>query len=517
MKIFVVLGVTSVILSIIALQFFPLKDAEVSDMFNDVLTEQQKKLFLQSHLNSDKAGGDCYEDPASVGIKTPAFDETSQKYRWVRCKRPFADMNLPKNTTYLQSITQQKEFFAFYMTSPDYMVTIFLSKLGYSNAVQVKLINIKDGKSWKRNAELPVVAASHQVGPFFKPNRYGHRSPIAIGHCVEMISVPLFASGIDVKFCVQDSGKLRLDAAIMLDAAEEISTGGEKTKVNNEENGGDRRVLFKAVAEMDLSPKEWESLNFVWPVGPRRASVVHKSAGIPVDPNTIVLSIDNTNLIGNGNKGTFLCGIDYTRGLLGRKLSWDWTTTSFYTPELPKASLPDKASEKEGGGGKQKLIPYGFHFSRSVYDYIATAGKEGADNSQKNVSVESVFFYNGKMIILNEPVTVELLPLVDHVASVSSTSKLQGIPRKYRSLNSRKTQYWRITTKPYSDAVDLIFKPADLFFGNAHAIVCNVDYYLMFGAFFGVVPGPPEIEGGPFRQIEVSGAMGIVEEMDALW
>lgn len=369
-------------------------------------------------------GGDTFQrqffaDKDAHPIVSIAFDEVTQTYHFVRQRQPIRDFNLPKSTNWVQTLTQRKEFIWLSAADDKLQIGIALLQFNYISAVVVNIFCVESGRSFKQKIELPGM-----IGVKYIPGLDGTSSPTSTGHTVSFNSSLFRSAAASV---TSTGSSLRVQSAGLV--AEQSSSGDW--------------IPFAIDFELAIPA---EHLNMVFPLGPKRASMVSKFAGAKlVGPLTVHVG-----------KETFVApqalgGIDYTRGLLRRETTWYWTCLS----------------ARVGGDD------VGLHLSAFTYDF-------------KNVSVESTVFVNQTMHFVGAPVI-----WTKHLTTVPGSKDPNGLQAMWSVRTAAAQQHQRVGVSPAASdlpiSIDLTFSPKDLHLGSFHYGLMTGDLYHFWGVYSGTV------------------------------
>ncbi|KAG8340413.1 hypothetical protein TRVL_08761 [Trypanosoma vivax] len=357
-----------------------------------------------------------HEAPAS-------YDDIKGKYVFGRTTRPqFFSMLHRYNV--IQAYTQKKEFVWIGISARPWFIGFAVLQFGYVSVFCIQLYNTVTRESWKAKTTVPLFG--WLFGGKWVSNVHGSVGPTAEGHSVDF-SAPFTGQSAKIRFV---GGGLEFDVSGTVKKVEGLPS---------------RKPTLAARYELSGSaqlPKEF--LGLVFPLGPRRAAVVHKFSAVPLS-RPLSVGIGEGVWHGMGH-----ISMDYTRGLLRRDTRWCWCT----------------ATAPEG---------YGFHLSAGTYDI---GGK----------SMENSFYANGKVALLNTAVGFRKV-----------FEKMVKAEEENIDISSGDTLRWAVT----GDGIDLQFACVDSHNGTVHCGVVDGNLNHSWGIFNGTIT----VNGIVYEFSDVPGAL----------
>ena len=381
-----------------------LVDPEYSTLGSDLPSHHNGRLLCASR--NPQQLGECY--PKNAPAK--GYDAATDRYNVGRFRSPVVDTE-PQVLSEGQHWLQWKQFFWSSVSDGDWMIGVAMLNFGYNAGVVVNVFNRVSLSSYSRQIELPLILA-----PLFGPQWYPdgeNRTSIRYG-CVEM--APLFDNSF-VQSCTNAKGTVR-NVTISLWVYDNIETSRD-------------RIFFNVAFEFPLISAD--SMNLVFPLGPRRASMVSKGGGInsrrPAagathSPVSFTLDSYAHEMV------TPVVNYDYTRGLLRRLTIWKWLSLGAPASRFAVEGLPVHRS-------------YGLQLSTGTYDV-------------DGISVESTVWIDGRLYPLEVPI------------------RFQKVDAEVPPYQSK----WRVFTD--DGKLNLEFTPHGRFHGDFHYIVIDGDLHHMW-------------------------------------
>ena len=339
-------------------------------------------------------------------ISLDAYDEALRRYRFGRSLEPRHQANIPQDLNFFETFFQLKQFCWVSAAAGDWMIGVAVLEFHYITSVVISTFNVVTGRSWKSKLEVPLAWLVGLGAQWESSRESGRIGPIVDGHRV-VFNNPMFTTRAEMNF----TGK----TVKVYAATDQLGESGDATKA---------LIHFEVLFEVEVPAKHF---GMVFPIGPRRASIVHKFSGARLSTPTYLRLGATEITIPSSGSGS----MDYTRGLLRRMTKWRW------------ASLTHPS------------LRYGFHFSTGTYDV-------------DHISVENTVFVNGTVVLYAHDIAIE--PEPDSDGSAPPYQKKWSV----RSL--------------HSEHLRLIFTPADYHHGSFHYGVLDGDLFHMWGRYSGIAP-----------------------------
>lgn len=369
--------------------------------------------FLQSY-NTDPEGvgliamhdetSSCFFSDALASAPS-AFDDVTQSYVWGRVIGPHFSADLHPLTA-IQRYLVRKEFVWLGVTSGPWLVGIAILQFNYMSTLVVQLYRAADADgpelSLKGRVDVPVVSPFTSFGGKWVGL---HMNPTSAGHAVSFKGLPWSQATANLTFS---------DGAIYVTVAAPLRGS----------NGEQYHMHLTAT----VSTRDVPMTGMLYPLGPRRPSIVYKLAAAPLlQPATILLHAAKGNtkpqrlVLSTGH-----AALDYTRGLLRRRTEWYWACLSL-------------------------AHGFGLHLSSGAYDFNGTSMESSVYNAT-----------SGHTAFLDEHVHFTKAAAVPAPGTLSQ---------------------WSIR----STSINLTFTPSDGHDGRVNIGVVNVDLNHQWGVFDGTI------------------------------
>jgi hypothetical protein len=334
-----------------------------------------------------------FHDLEKISKHTPAatFNSEKGKYAFGRYRSPVKDFNMHQLTPF-QTFAELKEFAYTAVADQEWFIGSAILQFHYNAAAIVYVLNTKTNVSYITQLELPLVAF---LGASFDTNSSA------------------------INGCVYWNGMLGLTARKCYNS---LSESYDVQLTGTFKNGPKYDIQYS------ISLKG-EAMSMVFPLGPKRPSLVTKYAGA-VSSARLVLD-GQVHLLHNP-----LGMMDWTRGLLRRLTYWHWTTMSW--------------SDASGNA-------YGVHLSEGTYD------------NEKQISLESTLWINHE---------------AHHVAKKMVYRQLNKAVKAFES-------DWSVVSEEENESVEktvqLTFRFANVIKGSFHYGIIDGDLFHMWGLYSGTI------------------------------
>lgn len=364
-----------------------------------------------------------------------SFNAEKASYNFGRYRHILEDMNLHELTP-SQIFMQKKQFVWSSVANNDWFIGSAVFHFGYTSGILVYVYDIRQSISHQIQIELPIVG--HVLGASFNSNTEKHRiSPLNGCATFDMLGVSGSKCYFDNRFVVKLKGQFK------------------------------DQVPFDIQYYLDYADDD--SMSLVFPIGPKRASVVNKLGGVVATEASMVLngvSIELKDCLGL---------MDYTRGLLRRFTLWHWTAMTWYS---------DAISSHGHGESMNKRKRYGLQLSEGTYD------------NNNNVSLESTLWVDGTAHHIN-------IALVYTQLDVSLAAQFSN---------------WTVKSVD-NITIDLTFVPSDSIVSAFHYYIIDGDLYHIWGRYYGTIRNSEFIVGESMNEslLRINGVPGTLEDHYAIW
>lgn len=276
---------------------------EIPKYFDDIEVD---RLIEQNETVRDVFASSALQSASS------SYDAVTGKYVWGRTMHPtFSFDTHPLN--FVQSYTQLKEFAWVSVTSGPWLAAFAVFQLEYLALLVMQVYHRgEEGEhgplSLQGSRAVPLLPQRTGYGGVWVANGKGQMGPTAEGHSV-LFNEPQFpwtAAGTrqpraNLTF---SDGQMWFDVEVPL-----------RSRTDNK----------KPVAHLSGAAHVPAALmGLVFPLGPRRASMVSKFAAATAS-QPVRLSLSDSEGVTHVNFENPLIAIDYTRGMLKRETKWYWS------------------------------------------------------------------------------------------------------------------------------------------------------------------------------------------------